>query len=88
MLEANRSWIIFVDPGEVGIIPQLMLTTASWEKSRAHGTCNCGLRQALMGALLMEAVARMQKLSADQTAQQILFKVKLLSTKSLSAGTT
>ena len=37
-----------------------------------------------MGTLLMEAVARMQKLSADQPAQQRLSKVKLLCAKPLS----
>ena len=35
-LEADRSWVLFVDPGEVGIIPQLAFTTASWRKSRAQ----------------------------------------------------
>ena len=32
----------------IGIIPQLMQTTATWKKSRTQGTCKCGLRQALM----------------------------------------
>ena len=40
-----------------------------------------GLRQALMGALLMELVARLQKLGADAPAQQRLSKAKLLSTE-------
>ena len=84
MLEADRRWVLFVDPGEVGIIPQLMLTTASWKKSRAQSMCNCGLRQALMSTLLTEAVARMQELSADQSAQQRLSKVKLLTAEPLA----
>ena len=67
--------MIFMDPGEMGIIPQLMLTTASWKKSRAQGTCNCGLRQALMGTLLMEASAR-------------IIKAKLLSTEPLGGCAT
>ena len=71
-------------PGELGIIPQLMQTTATWKKSRAQGTCKCGLRQALMGALLMELAARLQKLGADAPAQQRLSKAKLLSTEPLA----
>ena len=81
LLEADRSWILFMEAGELGIIPQLMQTTATWKKSRAQGTCKCGLRQALMGALLMELAARLQKLGP---AQQRLSKAKLLSTEPLA----
>ena len=84
LLEADRSWILFMEAGELGIIPQLMQTTATWKKSRTQGTCKCGLRQALMGALLMELVARLQKLGADAPAQQRLSKAKLLSTEPLA----
>ena len=34
-LEADRSWVIFVDSGGLGIINQLMLTTATWKKQRS-----------------------------------------------------
>ena len=54
------------------------------EEIRAQGTCKCGLRQALMGALLMELAARLQKLGADAPAQQRLSKAKLLSTEPLA----
>ena len=84
LLEADRSWILFMEAGELGIIPQLMQTTATWKKSRTQGTCKCGLRQALMGALLMELAARLQKLGADAPAQQRLSKAKLLSTEPLA----
>ena len=84
LLEADRSWILFMEAGELGIIPQLMQTTATWKKSRTQGTCKCGLRQALMGALLMELAARLQKLEADAPAQQNLSKAKLLSTEPLA----
>jgi len=83
MLEADRSWVLFMDPGSMGIIPQLMETTKNWQKSRQMGSCNCGLRQALMGSLLMELVARLQKLSADQAAQKTLIQAKLLQTEPL-----
>ena len=83
LLEADRSWILFMEAGELGIIPQLMQTTATWKKSRTQGTCKC-LRQALMGALLMELAARLQKLEADAPAQQRLSKAKLLSTEPLA----
>ena len=73
-----------LEAGELGIIPQLMQTTATWKKSRTQGTCKCGLRQALMGALLMELAARLQKLGADAPAQQRLSKAKLLSTEPLA----
>ena len=53
MLEADRSWIMFMDSGNLGITQQLIKTTASWKKSRTQGTCTCGLRQALMSALLL-----------------------------------
>ncbi|OLP76290.1 hypothetical protein AK812_SmicGene43795 [Symbiodinium microadriaticum] len=53
-LEADRSWVIFVDSGSLGIINQLMLTTATWKKQRSKNECSCSLRQALMGAMLME----------------------------------
>ena len=66
-----------MEAGELGIIPQLMQTTATWKKSRTQGTCKCGLRQALMGALLMELAAR-------SPAQQRLSKAKLLSTEPLA----
>ena len=78
MLEADRSWIMFMDSGDLGITQQLLKTTASWKRSRAQGTCNCGLRQALMGALLMELEARMAKLLTDQDAQQKLISAGLL----------
>ena len=83
MLEADRSWVLFMDPGSMGIIPQLMETTKNWQRSRQLGSCNCGLRQALMGSLLMETVARLQKLGADQTAQKPLIQAKLLLTEPL-----
>ena len=81
VLEANRSWIIFVDPGEVGIIPQLASNCQLEEESRPWRV-QLWPQTSLDGrTAIMEAVARMQKLSAGQTAQQLLFKVKLLSTK-------
>ena len=67
-----------MDSGDLGITQQLLKTTASWKRSRAQGTCNCGLRQALMGALLMELEARMAKLLTDQDAQQKLISAGLL----------
>ena len=78
MLEADRSSIMFMDSGDLGITQRLLKTTASWKRSRAQGTCNCGLRQALMGALLMELEARMAKLLTDQDAQQKLISAGLL----------
>ena len=68
-LEADRSWVIFVDSGSLGIINQLMLTTATWKKQRSKNECSCSLRQALMGAMLMELEARMVKLETDVSAQ-------------------
>ena len=40
-----------------------------WKRQRAKNECTCGLRQALMGALLLELEARMAKLAQDQPAQ-------------------
>ena len=38
-LEADRSWVIFVDSGSMGIISQLMLTTATWKQQRSKNEC-------------------------------------------------
>ena len=51
-LEADRSWVIFVDSGSMGIINQLMLTTATWKTQRSKNECSCGLRQAHGGNAL------------------------------------
>ncbi|CAE7326556.1 kptA [Symbiodinium microadriaticum] len=56
-LEADRSWVIFVDSGSMGII---------------------SLRQALMGAMLLELEARMAKLAQDTAAQTSLVRAKIL----------
>ena len=77
-LEADRSWVIFVDSGSLGIINQLMLTTATWKKQRSKNECSCSLRQALMGAMLMELEARMVKLETDTSAQTLLVRAKIL----------
>ena len=77
-LEADRSWVIFVDSGSLGIINQLMLTTATWKKQRSKNECSCSLRQALMGAMLMELEARMVKLETDTSAQTPLARAKIL----------
>ena len=79
LLEADRSWIMFMDSGDLGITQQLINTATSWKQSRAQGTCNCGRRQALMGARLMELEARMTKILTDQDAQQKLITAGLLS---------
>ncbi|CAE7336668.1 unnamed protein product [Symbiodinium microadriaticum] len=67
-----------LDSGSMGIINQLMLTTATWRKQRSKNECTCGLRQALMGAMLMELEARMAKLATDTTAQTPLVRAKIL----------
>ena len=77
-LEADRSWVIFVDSGSLGIINQLMRTTATWKKQRSKNECSCSLRQALMGAMLMELEARMVKLETDASAQTPLVRAKIL----------
>ncbi|OLQ11838.1 hypothetical protein AK812_SmicGene4320 [Symbiodinium microadriaticum] len=77
-LEADKSWVIFVDSGSMGIINQLMLTTATWKKQRAKNECTCGLRQALRGAVLLELEARMVKLETDTSAQTPLVGTKIL----------
>ena len=77
-LEADRSWVIFVDSGSLGIINQLMLTTATWKKQRSKNECSCSLRQALLGAMLMELEARMVKLETDVSAQTPLVRAKIL----------
>ena len=77
-LEADRSWVIFVDSGSLGIINQLMLTTAMWKKQRSKNECSCSLRQALMGAMLMELEARMVKLETDTSAQTPLVRARIL----------
>ena len=70
--------MIFLDSGSMGIIDQLMLTTATWRKQRSKNECTCGLRQALMGAMLIELEARMAKLATDTTAQTPLVRAKIL----------
>ena len=75
-LEADRSWVIFVDSGSLGIINQLMLTTATWKKQRSKNECS--LRQALLRAMIMELEARMVKLETDTSAQTPLVKAKIL----------
>ena len=77
-LEADRSWVIFVDSGSMGIIHQLMQTTATWKKQRSKNECTCGLRQALMGAMLLELEARMAKLAQGTAAQAPLVRAKIL----------
>ena len=77
-LEADRSWVIFIDSGSLGIINQLMRTTATWKKQRSKNECSCSLRQALMGAMLMELEARMVKLETDASAQTPLARAKIL----------
>ena len=72
-LEADRSWVIFVDSGSLGIINQLMLTTATWKKQRSKNECSCSLR-----AMLMELEARMAKLETDTSAQTPLVRAKIL----------
>ena len=77
-LEADRSWVIFIDSGSLGIINQLMRATATWKKQRSKNECSCSLRQALMGAMLMELEARMVKLETDASAQTPLARAKIL----------
>ena len=55
-----------------------MLTTATWKKQRSKNECSCSLRQALMGAILMELEARMAKLETDTSAQTPLVRAKIL----------
>ena len=74
----QTDWVIFVDSGSLGIINQLMLTTATWKKQRSKNECSCSLRQALLGAMLMELEARMVKLETDTSAQTPLVKAKIL----------
>ena len=62
----------------LGIINQLMRTTATWKKQRSKNECSCSLRQALMGAMLMELEARMVKLETDASAQTPLVRAKIL----------
>ena len=48
------------------------------DADNSHVECSCSLRQALMGAMLMELEARMVKLETDTSAQTPLVRAKIL----------
>ncbi|CAE7224369.1 unnamed protein product [Symbiodinium natans] len=78
LLEADRSWVLWMDSGAMGIIPQLVKTTATWKESREQNKCTCSLRQALLGSLLLELQARLAKMEGDKAAQAPLIQRKML----------
>ncbi|CAE7455423.1 unnamed protein product [Symbiodinium natans] len=78
LLEADRSWVLWMDSGAMGIIPQLVKTTATWKASREQNKCTCSLRQALLGSLLLELQARLAKMEGDKAAQAPLIQRKML----------
>ncbi|CAE7197792.1 unnamed protein product [Symbiodinium natans] len=84
LLEADRSWVLWMDSGALGIIPQLVKTTATWKESREQNKCNCSLRQALLGALLLELQARLARMEEDKAAQAPLIQRKLLTAEPMA----
>ena len=69
MLEADRSFCLYLTTKNSSLLPQLFRTSMAWKESFESGQCEAPLRTALMGTMMLELKARLQKTSEDQLKQ-------------------
>ena len=65
MLEADRSFCLYLTTKESTLLPQMYKTSLKWKENYEAGTCDVPLRTALMGTMIMELQARLAKTSDD-----------------------
>ena len=66
MLEADRSFCLYLTTKDSSLLPQMYKTSLRWKENYENGTCEAPLRTALMGAMMMEFKARLAKTSEAQ----------------------
>ncbi|CAE7247000.1 pksN [Symbiodinium natans] len=71
ILEADRSYVFFLDTTNHGIVSMLIQASATWNTKFEEGTVNTSLRATLWGVLLMEWKARLEKIESDTKVLQV-----------------
>ncbi|CAE7214543.1 Pol [Symbiodinium natans] len=71
ILEADRSYVFFLDTTNHGIVSMLIQASATWNTKFEEGTVNTSLRATLWGVLLMEWKARLEKIESDAKVLQV-----------------
>ena len=73
ILEADRSYVFFMETNSHGIIGLLTVTQASatWHQKFEEGTVRTSLRATLWGVILMERQACLEKIEKDTQVLQV-----------------
>ncbi|CAE7279311.1 unnamed protein product [Symbiodinium natans] len=71
ILEADRSYVFFLDTTNHGIVSMLIQASATWNTKFEECTVNTSLRATLWGVLLMEWKARLEKIESDAKVLQV-----------------
>ena len=69
-LEADRSYVLFLETGNHGMINVLVQASQTWHQKYEAGTVTTSLRATLWGVLLLEWQARLNKIETDTQALQ------------------
>ncbi|CAE7336147.1 pksN [Symbiodinium pilosum] len=69
-LEADRSYVLFLETGNHGMINMLIQASQAWHQQYEAGTVTTTLRATLWGVLLLEWQARLTKIEQDTQALQ------------------
>ncbi|CAE6924592.1 unnamed protein product [Symbiodinium sp. CCMP2592] len=70
MLEADRSFVFFLETGPHGMVGLLAQASQNWHQQFELGNIKQSLRSTLWGVLLMEWQARLEKIETDTQALQ------------------
>ncbi|CAE7406544.1 unnamed protein product [Symbiodinium sp. CCMP2592] len=70
MLEADRSFVFFLETGPHGMVGLLVQASQNWHQQFELGNIKQSLRSTLWGVLLMEWQARLEKIETDTQALQ------------------
>ena len=69
-LEADRSYVFFLEVGHHGLIGMLVQASQAWHQQFEAGTVTTSLRATLWGVLLLEWKTRLDKIENDANALQ------------------